>query len=188
MSAPSAIPSLSRLAVLLALLGTLVAVDLGSDLDEGVTLVHTLVEGGAVLLAAMGLWSVVLDIRAERARLADELTTLRARGEDLRAEAARWRAEAEGAARGFAEAVEREFERWSLTEAEREIALLLLKGMSLKEIAEARGTAERTVRQQATSVYAKSGLGGRSELASYFLDALQLPRTPRDTGRPASAR
>ena len=66
--------------------------------------------------------------------------------------------------------IEREFQKWHLTAAEREITMLLLKGMRLKEIADARGTSERTVRQQAQTVYKKAGLVGRFELAAYFIE------------------
>jgi DNA-binding NarL/FixJ family response regulator len=52
------------------------------------------------------------------------------------------------------------------------VALLLLKGLSFKEIAQVRNASERTVRQQALAVYAKSGLGGRAELAAFFLEDL----------------
>ena len=51
-----------------------------------------------------------------------------------------------------------------LSPAEREVGLLLLKGLSLKEVAETRQTSERTVRQQALAVYRKAGLAGRAEL------------------------
>ncbi len=63
-----------------------------------------------------------------------------------------------------------EFDNWNLTAAEREIALLLLKGLRLKEIAGSRGTSERTVRQQAQAIYKKAGLEGRFELAAYFIE------------------
>lgn len=62
------------------------------------------------------------------------------------------------------------FDTWKLTVAEREIALLLLKGLKLKDIANARGTSERTVRQQAQAIYKKAGLEGRFELAAYFIE------------------
>jgi hypothetical protein len=39
-----------------------------------------------------------------------------------------------------------QFERWSLSTAESEVALLLIKGLALKEIALLRATSERTVR------------------------------------------
>jgi DNA-binding CsgD family transcriptional regulator len=45
----------------------------------------------------------------------------------------------------------------------------------MKEIADARGTAERTARQQALAVYRKAGLGGRAELSAFFLEDLLLP-------------
>jgi DNA-binding NarL/FixJ family response regulator len=64
------------------------------------------------------------------------------------------------------------------------VGLLLLKGLSLKEAAEARQTSERTVRQQALAVYRKAGLAGRAELAAFFLEDLLLPR---DGGTVASS-
>jgi len=64
----------------------------------------------------------------------------------------------------------------ALTPAEREIALLLLKGLSHKEIATIRSVSETTVRQQARSLYRKAGLSGRNELAAFFLEDLLGPR------------
>lgn len=63
-----------------------------------------------------------------------------------------------------------EFEKWNLTETENEIGWMLLKGLSFKDIATARGRSERTVRQQAQSIYAKSKLQSRSDLAAHFLE------------------
>jgi len=42
----------------------------------------------------------------------------------------------------------------------------------MKEIAEARNVKEKTVRGQATSIYAKSGYAGRNELAAHFIEDL----------------
>jgi putative tricarboxylic transport membrane protein len=78
--------------------------------------------------------------------------------------------ELEKALAGIHAQIEQEFDAWNLTVAEREVALLLLKGLRLKEIADARGTSERTVRQQAQAVYKKAGLEGRSELAAFFIE------------------
>jgi DNA-binding NarL/FixJ family response regulator len=75
--------------------------------------------------------------------------------------------------------IEREFDRWGLTPAERSIAHLMLKGMRLKGIAGARNTSDRTVRQQAQAIYRKAGLDGRNDLAAYFLEAvLGEPESP----------
>lgn len=65
-----------------------------------------------------------------------------------------------------------QFERWSLSSSEAEVALLLIKGLSMKEIAEARDVKEKTVRAQAASIYAKSSQTGRHELAAYFIEDL----------------
>ena len=53
--------------------------------------------------------------------------------------------------------------------------MLLLKGLGHKEAASVLDRSERTVRQHAVSVYRKSGLSGRAELAAFFLEDLLLP-------------
>jgi DNA-binding CsgD family transcriptional regulator len=77
--------------------------------------------------------------------------------------------------KGLGEAIDRQFLTWKLTEAERSVGLLILKGMSLKEIAAVRVTSERTIRAQAQSIYAKAGLSGRAALSAYFLEDLLAP-------------
>jgi putative tricarboxylic transport membrane protein len=65
-----------------------------------------------------------------------------------------------------------EFVRWDLTEAEKEIAWLIIKGFSFFKIADLRSRSERTIRQQAAAIYAKAGLRSRAELSAYFLEDL----------------
>jgi len=65
-----------------------------------------------------------------------------------------------------------EFAAWGLSTSESEVALLLIKGLSMREISEAREVKEKTIRQQATSVYAKSGCAGRHELVARFIEDL----------------
>lgn len=55
------------------------------------------------------------------------------------------------------------------------MALLLLKGLSNKEIAAVRAASERTVREQARSIYSKTGLTGRAALSAFFLEDLLAP-------------
>lgn len=86
-----------------------------------------------------------------------------------------WRHQAERALDGLGAAIGRQFDRWGLTPSEREVALLLLKGRSHKEIAQETGRSERTARQHAVAVYQKAGLDGRATLAAFFLDALTVP-------------
>jgi DNA-binding CsgD family transcriptional regulator len=89
-----------------------------------------------------------------------------------KAESNKWKEQNAHLIGGLSHAIDLQLEEWKLSPSEKEITLLLLKGLSLKEIAEIRGVAERTVRQQSVNVYHKSGLSGRAELSAYFLEDL----------------
>ena len=65
-----------------------------------------------------------------------------------------------------------QFEIWNLTQTEREVAMLLLKGLSFKEIASVRSTMEKTVRQQASSIYKKADVSGRHAFSAWFIEDL----------------
>jgi DNA-binding CsgD family transcriptional regulator len=92
-----------------------------------------------------------------------------------REEGAAWRERVKDLLQGLGSAIDQQFDRWNLTPAEKDVALLLLKGFSHKEVAQLRSRGERTVRQQAFAVYRKSKLSGRASLAAYFLEDLLLP-------------
>jgi DNA-binding CsgD family transcriptional regulator len=152
-------------------IAALLGIDLLSDYQAGHGPWHFLFEIGAGVLALVGVAYFVRHAW-EIHGVADDLER------DLRAseaETSRWRAEAQQALEGLGAAIDREFSKWSLTDAERSVALMLLKGMSHREIAAHRGTNEGTVRQQALAIYRKAGLGGRSSLAAFFLEGLVLP-------------
>lgn len=76
---------------------------------------------------------------------------------------------------GLAKKIHEEFCQWKLTKAESEVALLIIKGFSLEDISKLRGTSERTIRDQAASVYSKAKLKNRIELSAYFLEDLLSP-------------
>lgn len=88
------------------------------------------------------------------------------------AEGRAWRMQNRRFLDGLSRCIEDQFETWGLTPAEADVAGLLLKGATLREIAILRRTSEATIRQQAGAVYRKSGLGSRSELSAYFLEDL----------------
>ena len=54
--------------------------------------------------------------------------------------------------------------------AERDIALLSLRGSRISDIAKMRNTSEGTVKAQLSAVYHKSGINTRSELLAFFMD------------------
>ncbi len=160
----------------------LAALDIDADLREGTALTHVAAEGGVLLLALLGsvlmTRRLVLTMRHASA-VQKEALALAGELEVTRAEASRWKSEARDLVRGLAEAIDQQFERWRLTAAEKEVALLLLKGLSHKEIAAVRSVTEATARQQARAVYKKSGLSGRHDLAAFFLEDLMLPMQSR---------
>jgi DNA-binding CsgD family transcriptional regulator len=160
----------------------LAALDLAADLREGTTVGHIVVEGGVFLMGMIGavfmggrLMHVVRSGRAAR----EEAFALAERLKASEEEAARWRDEARDLLKGLGAAIDRQFQRWTLSPAEKEVALLLLKGLSHKEIAEVRSITEATARQQARAVYKKAGLSGRNDLAAFFLEDLLLPGSDR---------
>jgi DNA-binding CsgD family transcriptional regulator len=130
----------------------------------------------AVELVPIVLLSVgfVLLFRMTLRQRDDQLAVIRDL-EVARVEGQRWRSEARTLLNGLGEAIDQQFSRWNLTEAEREVALLLLKGLSLKEAAQVRATSERTIRAQARSLYAKAGVSGRAALSAFFLEDLLAP-------------
>lgn len=64
------------------------------------------------------------------------------------------------------------FDDWNLTKAERDVALMILKGLDNDAIARVRNTASGTVRAQATNIYAKSSTDGRAQFISLFVEEL----------------
>jgi DNA-binding CsgD family transcriptional regulator len=147
--------------------------DVLSDWMGGGSATHIGVEllVAAVAVAGLGwLWARQVDLRRRISDIRDSL-------EGAHAEAALWRERHGRLLHGLSQAIDQQLDTWGLTPAEKEVAFLLLKGLSFKEIATVRAASERTVRQQALAVYAKAGLGGRAELAAFFLEDLLVPST-----------
>ncbi|HZM91848.1 MAG TPA: LuxR C-terminal-related transcriptional regulator [Vicinamibacterales bacterium] len=124
-----------------------------------------------VVLMSVG---VVLLFRVATRQREEQLTLMRDL-EVARLQGQRWRAESRTLLNGLGQAIDAQFSRWNLTEAEREVALLLLKGLSVKEIASVRATSERTIRAQSAALYSKAGLTGRAALSAFFLEDLLAP-------------
>ena len=153
------------------LIFVLIGADVITDYGAGVSVWHLAAELAILLLSAAGavvLWWRLLEARETVADLEVDVVA-------ARAEAERWRGEVREYVGGLRAAILHEFGRWGLTPAEREVALALLRGLSHKEVAGQRDTSERTVRQQARTVYQKAGLRSRSELAAFFLDDVLAP-------------
>lgn len=167
-------PRRGVMAAILAVITVVMGADVAADYAVGQPPWHVRLEILVTVLGLVGLGMLLHELLEARGRAAGLRRGLAA----AEAESVRWRGQAQSLLRGLGQAIDEQFGRWALTAAEREVALLLLKGLSHKEAAALRNTSERTVRQQALSVYRKSGLGGRTELAAFFLEDLLLPAQP----------
>lgn len=161
-----------------------IAVLIGRELIEEpdatpVDLLLELLDVVPTVLASVGvvlLFQVTKRQREEHLQVLHDLEIARVQGQ-------RWRSESRALLNGLGEAIDTQFSRWSLTDAEREVALLLLKGLSTKEVAAVRASSERTVREQCRSIYSKAGLTGRAALSAFFLEDLLAPiERPEDVG------
>jgi DNA-binding CsgD family transcriptional regulator len=164
--------------VLFIVIALLMATDLTIEYRRGVSLALQTFELLIFVSALAGIafhWWQMASARRRSDELDRELAVARAEVRRWSEDARRWNHEAQAVLEGLGAAIDRQFDRWGLTPAEREIALLQLKGLRHRDIAKLRATSERTVRQQALAVYRKSGLGGRTDLAAFFLEDLLLP-------------
>ena len=172
------------IAGVLLLIALLVVMDVVGDLRQGAAAWHVALEilaAGLALLGAVHLLRSMLRLRRRLVRQAEDLSRVRAQAEA-------WRQQARRHVEGLSRSIDAQLDGWRLSPAEKEVAFLLLKGLGLREIADLRGTHEKTVRAQSASIYAKAGLAGRSELAAFFLEDLLVPRADLDPGltRPAA--
>lgn len=154
------------LILVLALVLVASGVDLAADLAHGADRDHIIKEAAVVVISGLAIAWLLLGLRRQRLEISD-----------LRAELAAARELPAGAGQAVVEARQRlggviagQFREWQLTESEQEVGWLLLKGLSLKEIALLRETREKTVRQQASSIYRKAGLAGRHAFAAWFIE------------------
>jgi DNA-binding CsgD family transcriptional regulator len=152
--------------VILLLIG-----DLVEDFHQGSSFEHILQESVVMILGLVGILTLTFRYFVTRSRYKRSESDLKKVREDL----TNFKNETKGLTQGMSQKIDEQLEMWKLTKAEKDISLLILKGLSNKEVANIRSTSEKTVRQQATSIYQKSGLGGRSELSAFFLEDILFP-------------
>jgi DNA-binding CsgD family transcriptional regulator len=169
------------IAGVLALIALLACVDLLVDTRQGVTAWHVVAEATVAVVACIGAFHLLRGARRLRRRLQAQSRDF----SQFRAQAEQWRAGSRKYLDGLSRSISLQLDRWQLSAAEKEVAFLLLKGLSLRQIAQARRTSEKTARVQSSAVYAKSGLAGRSELSAFFLeDLLPADGAPADEAPP----
>ncbi|MAZ49999.1 MAG: hypothetical protein CME65_15660 [Halobacteriovoraceae bacterium] len=162
-----------RLFIILALLAIagFSLFDLIEDLDEGVTIWHVAIEGSVFIISAIAVFILLMGTF----KLKQQLANATQFSQSLREENQKYKQLSKKYVTGLAETIDEQLSNWQLTKAEKEVAFMLIKGLSLKEIAEFRGTTEKTARTQSTAIYAKAGVTSRSQLSAFFLEDLFLP-------------
>ncbi len=154
------------IAMLLAIIMVLNFFDVITDISLGVPTWHIIEESMIVLASALGVVFLVIEINKRtthinqlKAELAESDDKLQNISEEMKL-----------ARTKYSELIVQQFNDWKLTKSEKEVAMLLLKGLSFREISGVRDTKEKTVRQQASNIYDKANLDGRHEFSAWFLE------------------
>ena len=155
---------------LLFIITAMTTADLVSDYFENTETWHLVLEAMIVLFSVFGISSLLRETSLRQ----KEIEAIREQLQKTEKNLSQSREHLKVAGEGFIKAVHKQFDAWSLTPSEKEISILLLKGLSFEEIAGLRQTKEKTVRQQATSIYRKSGLSGRHEFSAWFFEDLMM--------------
>jgi DNA-binding CsgD family transcriptional regulator len=141
-------------------------VDLVADLSHGATTDHIIKETIVVSISTLSIAWLLIGLHNQRIEikaLKQELEAMASPQEPPRKYVLDER-------RKLRDVVTQQFSEWELTDSEINIGWLLLKGFSLKEIAMLRNTVEKTVRQQASSIYHKAGISGRHAFSAWFIE------------------
>jgi len=158
----------------------LLALEVFTQEDE-TTLLDFVGDALSILLiigSAVGLALLVQRIQTQH----EEQMALLRDLEIARTEGNGWRSRAQSHLSGLKAELDKQFQKWDMSAAEREVGLLILKGLSHKEIAALRNTSDATVRQQAQAIYRKAGLPGKTAFSAYFLEDLFVPAAAASNG------
>jgi DNA-binding CsgD family transcriptional regulator len=152
--------------LVLSIVGIANLYDLVIDLSYGTTTVHLVAEGLMIAMSLAVITWLILHLRSQQKEL-QQIRRDIAEEKNRRIQAG---AEGQQVRSKLAEIISQQFHDWQLTGSEQEVALLLLKGLSFKEIAGVRDTQEKTVRQQASAIYRKAGVNGRHAFSAWFIE------------------
>jgi DNA-binding CsgD family transcriptional regulator len=130
---------------------------------------HHIIQEVMLVLLSLGLFIyLAFDIRLRSQQallLANNLKNEKQRSENLSKQVLDTK-------KAFFNAMYEQFDTWQLTPTEKEVALLLVKGLTNNEIAVVREKSEKTISHQSSAVYKKAGVKGRHELVALFFDDL----------------
>ncbi len=141
-------------------------IDLMVDYSEGTDFNHVAQEAVILALSLIALAWLLFDMRQQSIKiddLRDELSTIK----KSQKTPDKYVVDAKN---NLSSVISQQFNDWKLSNSEKDVGWLLLKGLSLKEIAALRETLEKTVRQQASAIYKKADLSGRHAFSAWFIE------------------
>jgi len=146
------------------------ALDISTDVTHGASLEHVIKESVLLLLSFMAVVWLVWGLRSQQHEiklLKSSLLEAKKLGADNLKQPQKYVLDAR---KKLGDVIHQQFDEWELSRSEQDVGWLLLKGLSLKEIASIRETLEKTVRQQASAIYKKAGINGRHEFSAWFIE------------------
>ena len=158
------------LIAMLLIIITINTTDFIKDIYSGDDWMHV---GLEVLTVTLAIWGIFMIIGMIRNR-SKELSRLHQQVESTQNDLELLQTKFKEVGREYSKYIREQFDLWGLTASEKEVSLLLLKGLSFKEIAELRNTKEKTVRHQASAIYSKSNVAGRYEFSAWFFEDLLI--------------
>jgi len=145
---------------------TLNIVDVITDITLNVPLWHIIEEGVIVLLSGTLAIFLIVEMHRRTKRLKSLTFSLKEAENTVHKITEQFK----GARHQYSEVIQQQFEEWELSQSEKEVAMLMLKGLNFQEISTVRNTKEKTARHQASTIYSKTGLVGRHELSAWFIE------------------
>lgn len=155
----------------LLFVGSLSVADVFFDKNDQLSSAHLMGELFLITISFFGSAFFIYQALLHRKRN----TNLREKVSDLENKNSDYLKQVDSFRKGLSEAIDNQFTKWSFTPSEKEVGIMIIKGLSYHEIADARGISERTARNQGSSLLNKAQLKNKSELMAFFLEDLLYP-------------
>ena len=160
--------------ILIAMLSIVIVIntlDFMKDITQGDEWLHIALE---ILTVFLSIWGIIMLVKTINQR-SNEISSLHQQVSKSESDLDLSRSKLKAIGLEYSKYMHDQFKAWGLTPSEKEVAIIILKGLSFKEMADIRDTKEKTIRQQASTIYKKSKVSGRHEFSAWFFEDLLNP-------------